>query len=195
MIGLEYICKLFDKSYKDLAKDLDISPKTLNDWVKQRRKIPQKYLPQLSKIFHLKEEYFQKELTNVEKLQIQRTKIDQEAEFEEIEVTEIDDEGNEYTYTHLYSPQEYISDFLYYEEHKEQVIEDVRKLIDQEDQLINRMEVFEKVSTVLSFKDTAKEYILLDILNYLIYRDGWGFSPKGKLWDKLDKVFKEHRKG
>lgn len=67
MIGLEYIAKEFRKEYKEVANDLGVSKQTIQDWLKERRKIPVKRLNQLSINFGLPEEYFQKELTGIEK--------------------------------------------------------------------------------------------------------------------------------
>lgn len=78
MIGFEYICKLFDIQYKDVAEKLKISKQTVNSWTSGRRKIPQKYLPILSKRFNIPEEYLQKKLENIDKMKIQRIKLDNE---------------------------------------------------------------------------------------------------------------------
>lgn len=68
MIGLEYIVREFRKEYKEVANDLGVSKQTIQDWLKERRKIPAKRLNQLSIMFKLPEEYFQqKELTSIEK--------------------------------------------------------------------------------------------------------------------------------
>ena len=63
MIGLEYICKLYDKQYKDVAEELGVTKQLVSIWIKEKKPIPKKHLPKLSEIFGgLKEEYFQKEI-------------------------------------------------------------------------------------------------------------------------------------
>ena len=71
MIGLEYICKLENKTYTELADYINISKQVINSWVKGRRKIPQKYLDLLQYVFNIPNEYFQKELTPIDKLKVQ----------------------------------------------------------------------------------------------------------------------------
>lgn len=76
MIGLEYICKINDIQFKELAEDLGIRKQNINLWIKGwSRNIPKKYLPQLSKIFNTEIEYFQKELTEIDKLKLQKLKL------------------------------------------------------------------------------------------------------------------------
>lgn len=98
MIGLEYICKLYRKSYNSVAEELGISRQSINGWVKGARKIPKKHLSKLSEIFDgLDEEYFQKELTELDKIEIQQDKILSDAEEIEYEIPTIDEEtGQEY---------------------------------------------------------------------------------------------------
>lgn len=78
MIGLEYICNLYNIQYKEIAEMLGISKQTINSWVTGRRKIPRKYLPSISKKFDISEEYFQKEINDVDKLIIQKLKLENE---------------------------------------------------------------------------------------------------------------------
>ncbi|MBY6838736.1 helix-turn-helix domain-containing protein [Clostridium botulinum] len=76
MIGLEYICNLYNKSYNSVAEELGISRQSINGWVKGLRPIPKKHLPKLSNIFDgVYKEYFQKELTEIDKINIQKTKV------------------------------------------------------------------------------------------------------------------------
>ncbi|WP_338552532.1 helix-turn-helix transcriptional regulator [Paenibacillus sp. KS-LC4] len=60
MIGLEYIVRLYNGTYKKLAEKLGITPSTVTDWLSKRRPIPKAKLEALSKLFHLETEYFQK---------------------------------------------------------------------------------------------------------------------------------------
>jgi len=81
MIGFEYICNLFNIQYKDVAKELELSKQTINSWTSGKRKIPKKYIPILSEKFdNIPEEYFQKEIADIDKIKIQRIKLDNEIE-------------------------------------------------------------------------------------------------------------------
>lgn len=71
MIGLEYLVKELNITFKDIANKLQISPKTINDWVKGRRKIPEQRKQELSEIFAgIEPELFQKEVTDEDKREI-----------------------------------------------------------------------------------------------------------------------------
>lgn len=75
MIGLDYILKLWDMQQDELAKRLGIKKQNINYWVTGKRNIPKKYLPKLVEMFKLKEDYFQKELTDIEEFEIHKIKI------------------------------------------------------------------------------------------------------------------------
>lgn len=78
MIGLEYILNLYNMQHIDLAEKLGIKKQNINLWIKRKQNIPKKYLPILSELFGIEEEYFIKELTEVEKLEIQKEKLKQD---------------------------------------------------------------------------------------------------------------------
>lgn len=77
IIGLEYICKLYDVKFSELADDFGISRQVVNSWIKikRRRKITKKYIPMLAKKFKQSEKYFQKELSDLDRLEILENKI------------------------------------------------------------------------------------------------------------------------
>lgn len=76
MIGLEFICKLYNVQHKDLAEALGIKKQNINLWLRDNtRKIPKKYLPILSEYFNIPEQYFQKELTELDEYIIQNIKL------------------------------------------------------------------------------------------------------------------------
>lgn len=78
MIGLEYILHLYETPHMELANKLNIKKQNINLWIKGKQKIPKKYLPVLSEMFQLDAAYFQKELTELDKLQIQKEKLERE---------------------------------------------------------------------------------------------------------------------
>jgi transcriptional regulator with XRE-family HTH domain len=62
MIGLQYIADTFHMEYKTIAEKIGVSKQTFQDWIKDKRKIPQQRLEQLSNLFGIKEtELFQRD--------------------------------------------------------------------------------------------------------------------------------------
>ena len=59
----------------ELSEKLRIKKQNINLWIKGKQKIPKKYLPILEDIFGIKQEYFMKELEEIEKLEIQKEKL------------------------------------------------------------------------------------------------------------------------
>lgn len=78
MIGLEYILNLHNMQHMELAERLGIRKQNINLWIKGKQNVPKKYLPTLKEIFGIEEEYFIKELSDVEKLEIQKEKLKQD---------------------------------------------------------------------------------------------------------------------
>jgi plasmid maintenance system antidote protein VapI len=75
MIGLEYILNLYGIQHQDLAEKLGIRKQNINLWIKGKQNVSKKYLPILSEMFGVAEEYFQKELNDIDKLIIQKEKL------------------------------------------------------------------------------------------------------------------------
>ena len=75
MIGLDYILKLYNITEQKFADKLGIKKQNINYWVTGKRNIPKKYLPKLVEIFNIPEKYFQKELTDIEELEVHKIKI------------------------------------------------------------------------------------------------------------------------
>ena len=75
MIGLEYILSLYNMQHIELAEKLGIKKQNINLWIKGRQNIPKKYLPILEDLFGTSPEYFMKELSEIEKLEIQKEKL------------------------------------------------------------------------------------------------------------------------
>lgn len=75
MIGLEYILSLYNMQHIELAEKLGIKKQNINLWIKGKQSIPKKYLPVLEELFGTKQEYFMKELNEIEKLEIQKEKL------------------------------------------------------------------------------------------------------------------------
>lgn len=76
--GLEYILNLYNMQHIDLAEKLGIKKQNINLWIKGRQNIPKKYLPILEELFRVDCEYFIKELTDIDKLELQKEKLKQD---------------------------------------------------------------------------------------------------------------------
>lgn len=66
--------------YVELADYLGIKKQNINMWIKKKQNIPKKYLPILEELFEVKIEFFTKELTEIEKLEIQKEKLKKDLE-------------------------------------------------------------------------------------------------------------------
>ncbi|MGL6184766.1 MAG: helix-turn-helix domain-containing protein [Clostridium chrysemydis] len=76
MIGITYLCDINNMSYADLARELGISRQTIAAWVSGRRKVSEKHYEKLKEIFKVNEMYFKKQLTELDKLQLQKMKLE-----------------------------------------------------------------------------------------------------------------------
>lgn len=97
MFGLEFLCELYDMQQTELAEKVGVSKQIVNIWMKKTRPIPKKYYDKLSEIFGgLDSKYFDKELTTLDKLEIQMNKLDSEWIAEEYEEEAYDPVTGEY---------------------------------------------------------------------------------------------------
>lgn len=76
--GLEYILSLYQVQHVELAERLGIKKQNINLWIKGKQNIPKKYLPVLEGLFGINRSYFTKELTDIDKLEIQKEKLKQD---------------------------------------------------------------------------------------------------------------------
>lgn len=76
--GLEYILSLYQVQHVELAEKLGIKKQNINLWIKGKQNIPKKYLPVLEGLFGINRSYFTKELTDIDKLEIQKEKLKQD---------------------------------------------------------------------------------------------------------------------
>jgi len=76
--GLEYILSLYQVQHIALAEKLGIKKQNINLWIKGKQNIPKKYLPVLEGLFGINRSYFTKELTDIDKLEIQKEKLKQD---------------------------------------------------------------------------------------------------------------------
>lgn len=66
--------------HMELAEKLGIKKQNINLWIKGKQNISKKHLPALEEIFGIGARYFTKELTDLEKLEIQKEKLKNELE-------------------------------------------------------------------------------------------------------------------
>ncbi len=76
--GLEYILALYDMQHVELAEKLGIKKQNINMWIKGKQNISKKYLPVLEELFSIKQEYFNKDIDEIDKLEIQKEKLKKE---------------------------------------------------------------------------------------------------------------------
>lgn len=76
MIGLEYLLDINNMQSKQLAEMLGVGKATVSSWINQKRLISTKHYEKLKEIFKVPEEYFQKELTELDRLNLQRIKLE-----------------------------------------------------------------------------------------------------------------------
>ncbi|WP_025694736.1 helix-turn-helix domain-containing protein [Paenibacillus durus] len=197
MIGLQFIADTFHMEYKSVAEAIGVSKQTFQDWIKERRKIPEPRLEQLSELFGIEDKtLFQKELLpseNSEVLMIYLTRTD---EHEEIELTGVDDEGYEYTTTEHYSHNRQLIDYIHEEQKKERLIEQLEVLVNSEEN--ENFKRLEDVVAVFQEQNRNKKAVLELVLYYLVHRDNeWGVHPdyakyeQKQFFEKLDKLLEE----
>jgi transcriptional regulator with XRE-family HTH domain len=78
MLGIEYVLNLYGIQHQELAEKLGIKKQNINLWIKGKQNVSKKYLPILAEMFGIDEEYFQKELAEIDKLIIQKEKLKKE---------------------------------------------------------------------------------------------------------------------
>lgn len=71
MNGLAYIMFVSDVSHKEVASKLDVSVQMVTNWLRGVKPIADKHVPTFHKMFGVSAEYFQKELTLQDKIEIE----------------------------------------------------------------------------------------------------------------------------
>ncbi|MDE4086437.1 helix-turn-helix transcriptional regulator [Planococcus maritimus] len=131
MIGLEYIVKEFHLGYREVANILEISPQTIQDWLKKRRGIPEKRLEQLASTFNVPKDFFQKELNSIEKAEVSLSYL--KSISENIEIPFTNDEEQAITY---YNTSSHADEILF----MEKILEKKKKQLKIKDELYDLFE-------------------------------------------------------
>ena len=66
MIGLNYIRNLYKKTTVDLAEELGVTNGLISQWEQGKKPIPAKRVEQLSKLFDIPEQYFTKQVSDID---------------------------------------------------------------------------------------------------------------------------------
>lgn len=201
MIGLQYIADTFHMEYKTVAEKVGVSKQTFQDWIKGRRKIPQQRLEALSRLFGINEvEWFQKELTDSEKTEVQIHYFQQTDVIEEVEDTHVNDDGQEYTVKYSVSQNKSIIDFLHERSEEDQLLERTSEAIryDHAEGKDNKamLEQFLKVMEGEATQRRTIQLILYALTEYA--KDEWGgigpqfikFNENG-FFDKFSSLLKD----
>ncbi|OBY76630.1 hypothetical protein BBG47_26020 [Paenibacillus sp. KS1] len=199
MVGLQFISDTWQMEYKTVAEKVGVSKQTFQDWIKGRRKIPQQRLERLSDLFGVKEfDLFQKELTESEKIDIQIQYFRRMDVFDEVKVSRIDENGEEFTTSEVISQNKGIIDYL--EESKEtKLIDSIRKAIN-EDEYGGNSEVFQDVVKLLCQGKQEAE-MMKALVYHLAQRNSMfgGYKPKYKqlsengFLDDVEVFYQKHK--
>ncbi|MFR5266241.1 DUF262 domain-containing protein [Clostridium sp.] len=101
MIGLELIVKLREIEFKEIANYLNISPQSVSDWIKGKRRVPSKRAEELGKFFNVDKVLIGKVLTEEEKLKLHYEISNFDNIIEKIEIKNSDRGNDEMENTQL----------------------------------------------------------------------------------------------
>jgi ribosomal protein S16 len=136
-IGAEEIFELFNTNANQIAVECGLKRQSVYEWFK-KGKIPDKRVEQLSEKFGVPTVYFNKELTQAERMEIQIIKLRQDDVAHEI--PQLDDEGNEVGTTTWYENEGVIQQFNIIKEDF-QKIDNIKKNINE---LLSNKVVYEQ---------------------------------------------------
>lgn len=197
MIGLEYILQLTGVQQKDLAEKLGINKQNLTLWIKGKQNISKKYLPILADFFNIPQEYFQKDISEIDKIKIQNFKLEQDLEKSvyNYEDTIYDEESDDYITIPEIGYDQSIVEAEQYNNAKIEKLETLRKIGDvitnqkPEDDLhdiiskiTGRAELFDRFADMVQSEE-VENYILHEVMR-AIELTTKSLNQKNKIWDK-----------
>ncbi len=166
MIGLEYVLKLWNITQQELADKLNIKRQNIDAWIRGKRKIPQKHIKSLIEIFNgVSEEYFQKELTEIDKINIQKIKVFNEAKEIEYEDIVRDETGKQITVTKIYTD---LSEIMSLELQRNEIVL-IKKISNQMKDNSELIEIYEKLAKIIKHGGidiSTINHILDGMINY-----------------------------
>ena len=159
LIGLEFIIRNSNLNFRKVAEKLGISPTTLADWVKGRRKIPIARLKQLAQLFEVNEDYFQKELSRVEELEVLKINVIRHSSTYIYEQKIVDELGDEYSVENEANDSEEEMRQLGQEQEWERVLETIRKLFQNDQE--RYLDFFKDLVRIIQDDNTRRLIFLL----------------------------------
>ena len=162
MNNLDNIREIFNLTLEDVANMLNIKKQSVSEWSKNN-KIPEKRIKELSELLNIPEEYFNKEISEVDKIKLQNIKLEQDIKNSIFEYErEIYDNETDETITT-------ISDIAYNK--------DLERLHEINNIKINKLNLLKKIDTIISkynneegnelILDKSYEEVFIDIFNRL----------------------------
>ena len=162
MNNLDNIREIFNLTLEDVANMLHIKKQSVSEWSKNN-KIPEKRIKELSELLNIPEEYFNKEISEVDKIKLQNIKLEQDIKNSIFEYErEIYDNETDETITT-------ISDIAYNK--------DLERLYEINNIKINKLNLLKKIDTIISkynneegnelILDKSYEEVFIDIFNRL----------------------------
>lgn len=162
-----------------LAEKLGIKKQNINLWIKGKQKIPKKHLPILSDIFGIEEEYFQKDLDDIDKLIIQKEKLRRELNPQVVSYNQDLKIGYDADIIEkpIYDKEEFNK--INEEIEKAKLISDFRDIIASESDP-NVINLFSQLSLLLKYhkKDSIFEYTLDALSHYYNILPEWVGEPE-----------------
>lgn len=200
MIGLEFIRKAFGDTTTSLAEKLGISNVNISNWENCKKPIPDNRLKQLFSLYHfIPKEYFTKELTRLEQLDVKRIKIATDIRnsyHEEQIITKIDEDGTpiEFNTIPVYGDSNLAEQLRDIEADMqvEKVVEEVRSVVgnsySEEEEISSYMEYIDNkeadvnlIHMFVSLMRTNNSVFLARILRAIEKSDdegeSWGDNP------------------
>jgi Predicted transcriptional regulators len=197
MIGLEYVLNLYNMQHQELAEKLGIRKQNINLWIKGKQDVSKKHLPKLAEIFNLPEELFQKELDDIDKLNIQQRKIRNELVIHEYQYPDNDPETGEEVIVYasqVDQEQEYEDNFLEFRKNiiklhnkiDETISGEFRNGVIDDDINLNAdffeaeklLELYEMFAEIMKNGKITKDTMLIILKGIKHYQGAKMFAPK-----------------
>ncbi|PZT54354.1 hypothetical protein [Paenibacillus silvae] len=198
-IGLDYICKIYNMEFKELAIRMKTTPQNLNAWLRRKRSIPPKRIDQLVDIFpKIPPELFGKELLTSEKLLIQEIYYTETDEWEVEEYEESDDQGNVFTNQFISRSNEDIINVLRDQRERQKLLEEYEEIIfDEEGTYRLNEKLLRKFKNILKGDRESKQFSLMMLMFYFTqpYESDFGFGsdPDFSPSEKELRLYEEFR--
>lgn len=161
MTGLEYVIFVTGTPKKEVAQELEVSVQIITKWVQRLKPIAKKHIPKLVKKFGISEEYFQKELSLQDKIEIELQLASKSGAYENIDhqaaILHKQNQAVKDKYSSLLgSVQQYTINLLEIEENAELIQSELINLI-KDETVIADPEACEKIFGLLKNIQTIRK--------------------------------------